>query len=409
MVYKKKLLLLSIFSITIFLAACEDQSKQAVAKQMPLPSVSVAEVVSQKITEWDEFTGRLQAIEQVELRPRTSGYIQEIFFEEGSEVKAGDVLMQIDDRIIRAEISGLQAQLDSSKTQLALTQSEFKRAEQLFERKAISTQILDARRAEKQRAEASVKTFKSALDLAKLNLGFSKIKAPIDGRISRAFATKGNYVNAGQTVLTSIVSTQNMHAYFTTDERTYLSYAKRIKSSGGDARPAVFMALADDQGYPHKGQLDFVDNQINADTGTISARALFENKTGIFLPGMFARLRVVGSLPYDAILIDDKAIGTDFNKKFVLVLDENNMVQYRPVTLGEKVAGLRIVHSGLEKGEKVVVDGLQRVRPGSPVNAEAVPMASESALQELGQNTLALNEPDKEESLTEEATRKVEK
>ena len=398
MVYIKKLFLLSVLSSTVFLAACEEGQKQADAKQMPLPSVSVAEVVSQTITEWDEFTGRLQAPEQVELRPRTSGYIEKVLFEEGSLVKAGDVLMQIDDRIIRAEIAGLQAQLDSSKTQLALTQSELKRAEQLFKRKAISTEVLDARRAEKQRAEASVKTFQSSLDLVQLNLGFSKIKAPISGRISRAFATKGNYVNAGQTILTSIVSTQNMHAYFTADERTYLSYAKRAKASKSDTKPTVFMALADDQGYPHKGQLDFVDNQINADTGTILARASFDNPSAVFLPGMFARLRVVGSLPYEAILIDDKAVGTDFNKKFVLVLDDSNMVQYRPVVLGEKVAGLRIVHSGLEKGEKIVVEGLQRVRPGTPVKAESVPMASENAMKELNANKLVLEGKDQEKT-----------
>lgn len=391
----KRFSLVIFLSIVLLLAACQDQPEQAAAPQRQLPSVSVAEVVVQTVTEWDEFTGRLQAPERVDLRPRTSGYIEQVLFEEGSLVKVGDVLIQIDDRSIRADISGLQAQLDSAKTQLSLDQSEFKRAEELFKRQAISTEILDLRRAEKQRAESSVKTFKSSLSRLKLELDFSQIKSPINGRISRAFVTKGNYVTLGQTLLTSIVSTKEMHAYFTADERTYLSYAKRARTSQGGMKPSVYMALTDEKGYPHKGQLDFIDNQINADTGTILARASFSNPNEVFLPGMFARLRIVGSVPHEVVLIDDKAVGTDFNKKFVLALDKENKVQYRSVTLGEKIAGLRIVHTGLNKGDKIVVDGLQRVRPGTPVNAEQVPMASESVLKELSYNKQELQVTEK--------------
>ncbi len=386
----KKIYLLHVVAVFTWLSACNDSAEQAAVQKMPPPpEVSVAEVIAERITEWDEFTGTLQAPEKVELRPRISGYVEKILFKEGALVSAGDILMHIDDRSVRAEISGLQAQLNSAKTQLSLAESEFERAEKLFKRKAISTEIFDARRAEKLRAEASVKSFKSSLDVARLNLSFAKVESPIDGRISRAISTKGNYVTAGQTILTSIVSVNRMHAYFSTDERTYLNYVKRSQATQTDKDKKVYMALVTDEGFPYEGTLDFIDNQINPDTGTILARANFSNDSGVLLPGMFARLRLPGSAPYDAILIDDKAVGTDFNKKFVLVLDDKNIVQYRPVTLGEKISGLRIVHTGIQKGEKIVVEGLQRVRPGSPVTPKSVPMANEKAMAEINANKLA--------------------
>jgi multidrug efflux system membrane fusion protein len=373
-----------LFLMTTFLLiiGCEASDEQGF--QPPPPSVSVAEVISKKITEWDEFTGRLESPQSVELRPRVSGYVEKVFFVEGSKVKAGDLLLQIDDRTLKAEMSGLEAQLNSAKSQLILAKSEYDRAKQLSEKKAISDEILDKRLAQKESAEATVKTVSAELDIVKLNVSHARVVAPIDGQISRAMATKGNYVSAGETILTTLVSTKTMHAYFSADERTYLRYAKMIKNSGkSSSSNTVFMALINDEGYPHKGVIDFIDNQINPSTGTIQGRAVFENNDGLFLSGMFTRLRLTGSEAYDAILINDKAIGTDLNKKFVLVVDAENNAQYRPVVLGEKVEGLRIILSGLKEGEKIVVNGLQRVRPGTPVTPEVVPMADESTLNSL--------------------------
>ena len=267
----KKIFFLNVLLTTsVLLSACQDSADQAAVQKMPPPpEVSVAEVIAERITEWDEFTGNLQAPERVELRPRISGYVEKILFSEGALVKAGDILMQIDDRSVRAEISGLQAQLNSAKTQLSLATSEFDRAEKLFKRKAVSTEIFDSRRAEKLRAEASVKSFKSSLDMAHLNLSFAKVESPIDGRISRAITTKGNFVTAGQTLLTSIVSTDKVHAYFSTDERTYLNYVKRVQTDKTPVDKKVYMALVTDEGFPYQGILDFIDNQVNPDTGTI--------------------------------------------------------------------------------------------------------------------------------------------
>lgn len=386
------------FLIALFIAGCQSEQAPPQSPQQPAPAVSVAQVISQNITEWDEFTGRLQAPANVELRPRVSGYVEKVSFVEGSLVKAGDVLLQIDDRAFKAAVAGLQAQLTSGKTQLALAKSEYQRAQQLAAKNAISNEVLDSRLAQQQRAAAAVQATLADLENARLNVSHAQVVAPIDGRISRAFATKGNFVSAGQTVLTSIVSTGEMYAYFSADERSYLNYVNYVNSannssettegddkstSSADAKRLVYMALMTDADYPYTGHIDFVDNQIDPSTGTILGRAVFDNSDGTLIPGLFTRLRLAGSAAYDAILIDDKAVGTDLNKKFVLVLDDNNIVQYRPVVLGEKVAGLRIVHSGLTANEKIVVQGLQRVRPGSPVTPELVPMADEKALGEL--------------------------
>ena len=369
----------------LIITACGSSSEQQAQQQAPaLPKVSVAEVINTTISEWDEFTGRLQAPDSVALRPKVSGYVEQVLFTEGAEIKAGQVLFHIDDGALKAEEAGLEAQLSSAKTQFDLANSEFERAKQLSEKNAISDEVYDSRLAQKQNAEASIKTIAAALDLVRLNLGYTKVKAPIDGKISRALVTKGNYVSAGDTQLTNIVSTGKMHAYFSVDEYTYLRYARLAKSaSDTDPNRLVYLSLIDREGDPYQGRIDFIDNQIDSSTGTISARAVFDNDDGDLLPGMFARLQLVGSQAYETILIDDKAVGTDLNKKFVLVLDQENKVQYRPVSLGEKVSGLRIVHKGLKAGEKIVLKGLQRAFPGTPVDAQVIPMASEEVLNNL--------------------------
>lgn len=356
-------------------------------QQMPAPQVSVAKVISERITEWDEFTGRLEAPQTVELRPRVSGYIDLVAFEEGALVKAGEPLFLIDNKPFKAEVRRLQAELEQAQSQLTLAETEYQRAQKLSGQAAISQETLDTRRAQLQQAEAHIRSVSAALEIARLNRGYTRVTAPISGRVSRAMITQGNYVSAGQSLLTTIVSTHKIYAYFDADEQTYLNYLKLAKEGSRpglrDATSPVYIGLANDAEYPHAGLLDFMDNQVNPATGTIRARAVLNNQDGRLLPGLFARIKMIGSASYNGILIDDRAIGTDLNNKFVLVLDESNTVQYRAVELGEKLAGLRIVKSGLSATDQIVVNGLQRVRPGTPVKPEFVNMTSEETLHKL--------------------------
>ena len=382
----KTSLLLSSLGLLIACGEVAEPQVQAQA-QAQAPVVSVAPVIHERLTEWDEFTGRLQAPESVELRPRVSGYIDKVAFEEGAIVEAGTPLFFIDRRPFEAEVKRLNAELTGVKSRLKLAQISYQRADTLSAKNTLSKEIFDNRFAELEQAKAGVQSVSAALDLAKLNLSYTHVEAPITGRVSSAGITAGNYVSAGQSVLTTIVSTDRVYAYFNTDEQTYLKYVKLAKEgtrpSSRDVKNPVFMALANESDYPHEGFIDFIDNQVNPATGTIRARAVFSNEDGAFVPGLFARIKLVGSSSYEGILIDDKAIGTDLNNKFVLVLDENNTVQYRPVTMGEKLNGLRIIKSGLIAEDQIVVKGLQRVRPGTPVAPEFVDMVDKDTLTEL--------------------------
>lgn len=367
------------------LSACGEPSAQP--PQQMAPAVSVAAVIHQRITEWDEFTGRLEAPESVSLRPRISGYIDSIGFKEGAIVKAGQPLFYIDDRSYKAEVRRLEAELADVNSQLKLAKSTFVRANELTENNAISVELFDSRAADLEQAKARLRSTSAALEIAKLNLSYTKVTAPITGRISRAQITAGNLVSAGQTELTTIVSVNQVYAYFDADEQTYLKYIKLAREgtrpSSREVKNPVYMGLANESGFPHEGYIDFIDNQVNPATGTIRGRAVFENPEGNFIPGLFTRIKLVGSASYDGILIDDKAIATDLGNKYVMVLDADNKVQYRAITLGEKLNGLRIVKSGLNAGDSIVVNGLQRVRPGAQVVPEVVPMAKTDALQQL--------------------------
>ena len=367
------------------LSAC-GQAPDTQQQQMT-PSVSVATVVHQRITEWDEFTGRLEAPQSVSLRPRVSGYIDSIAFKEGAIVKEGEPLFYIDNRLFTAEVRRLQAELADVSSQVKLAKSSFTRANELTENNAISVEVFDNRAAELEQAKARLRSTSAALEIAKLNLGYTKVTAPITGRVSRAQITKGNLVTAGQTELTTIVSVNQVYAYFDADEQTYLKYMKLAQTgarpSSRDVKNPVYMALANESDYPHEGYIDFVDNQVNPATGTIRGRAVFENPEGKFIPGLFTRIKLVGSASYDGILVDDKAISTDLSNKYVLVLDTDNKVQYRAVTMGEKLNGLRIIKSGLNANDSIVVNGLQRVRPGADVVPTVVPMAQDKTLEQL--------------------------
>ena len=354
-------------------------------QQMPAAKVSVAEVIQQPINEWDEFTGRLEAPESVDIRPRVSGFIDRVAFTEGSLVNKGELLFQIDPRPFQAEVKRLEAQLQQARASQARTASEAQRGERLRKSNAISAELADARASAAAEAKAAVAGIQAELDNARLNLSFTRVTAPIDGRVSRAEITAGNLVTAGQSQLTTLVSTDKVYAYFDADERVFLKYVELARQAGSDARGAspVYLGLSSEDGNPHLGQLDFLDNQVNPKTGTIRGRAVFDNNDGQFTPGLYARLKLVGSGQYDATLIKDAAVGTDLGKKFVLVLGKDNSVQYRAIELGPKLEGLRIVRNGLAKGEKIVVGGLQRAMPGATVEPQAVPMADEQTLANL--------------------------
>ena len=368
---------------SLVLSGCE-QAPQAQA-QMPAPKVSVAEVIEQPVNEWDEFTGHLEAPQSVEIRPRVSGYIDRVAFDEGSLVKKGDLLFQIDPRPFQAEVKRLEAQLQQGSANQARAVNEARRGERLRQSNAISAELADARASAATEAQAQVASIQAELDNARLNLSFTRITSPIDGRISRAEITRGNLVNAGESLLTSLVSTDKVYAYFDADERAFLKYIELARQAGADARGAspVYLGLSDEVGHPHLGQLDFLDNQVNPRTGTIRGRAVFDNQDGRFTPGLYARLKLVGSKPYAATLIKDEAVGTDLGKKYVLVLGTDNTVTYRSIELGPKLEGLRIVRSGLSKGEKIVVNGLQRAMPGAAVEPQPVAMADADTLAQL--------------------------
>jgi multidrug efflux system membrane fusion protein len=388
MTLQRSLKLFSVFTTIAIISACSSEQEPQAAQPAPAaPTVTVAEVLHERLTEWDEFTGRLEAPESVVLRPRVSGYIEKVAFEEGAIVQAGQPLFYIDSRSFKTEVKRLKAELTEAQSQLKLAELAYNRTKRLTSQNAISKEDYDNRFAELQQAKAHVQSVEAALELAELNVSYTRVEAPITGRVSRADVTKGNFVSAGQTKLTTLVSTEKVYAYFDADEHTYLKYTKLAqegtRADDRSAKNPVFMALANESEYPHQGYIDFVDNRINPSTGTIRGRAVFENEKGNFTPGLFARLQLIGSASYQGILIDDKAIGTDLNNKFVLVLDENNTVQYRPIKMGEKVNGLRIVSQGLQPGERIVVKGLQRVRPGTPVNPQEGQMATPEQVAQL--------------------------
>ena len=378
--------LLAMVSLTLLVAACGGDEKgpaQTMQANTGVP-VDVAKVVSQRLTEWDNFTGRLESPHIVALRPRVSGYIDFVAFDEGQYVEQGQTLFLIDNRTFKAEVSRLTAQLEEAKSRVQLAEQNYNRAFKLRKTQAVSEEVLDARLAEKNQALASLNQTQAELDVARLNRGFARVEAPISGRISRANITEGNFVTAGQTELTRIVSTDRLYAYFDIDEQTYLNYLSSTnKASTAVSEQPVAMRLANESDYHHWGQIDFIDNQVNSSTGTLRVRVVFNNDEGRLIPGLFAHLKLAGDTQEQGILIKEKAIGTDLNNKFVLVVNEENKVEYRPVTLGDKVGSMRIIKRGLNANDSIVVDGLQRVRPGALVAANEVPMGDEDALANL--------------------------
>lgn len=342
----------------------------------PAPEVSVAEVVARPVQQWDDFTGRLSAVETVDLRPRVSGYVHRVAYEEGQVVGKGDLLFEIDPRPYRAALDRAQAELERARSEAKLASAQNVRAQALVEARAISREEFETRNAATAQGNASVRAAEAAVAAARLDLQFTQVRSPIDGRAGRAMVTVGNLAQADATLLTTVVSHDPVHVYFEADEQTWLRYSRAARDgerAGTDS--AVRVGLAGEDGYPHAGTVDFVDNRVDPATGTIRARAVLRNPDGLFTPGLFARVQLEGGDRFDALLVDDKAVLTDQDRKYVYVLGEGDTAQRRDVVLGRVVDGLRVVQSGLAPGDRVIVNGLQKVfMPGMPVAAKQVAM-----------------------------------
>ncbi|QLO47495.1 efflux RND transporter periplasmic adaptor subunit [Enterobacter cloacae] len=355
---------LGVMLLSVLLVGCDNSVAQNAAP--PAPAVSAADVVVKSISQWDSFNGRIEAVESVQLRPHVSGYIDKVNYTDGQEVKKGEVLFTIDDRTYRAALEQAQANLARAKTQASLAQSEANRTDKLVNTNVVSREEWEQRRSAATQAQADIRAAQAAVDAAQLNLDFTKVTAPIDGRASRALITSGNLVTAGDTasVLTTLVSQKTVYVYFDVDESTYLHYQNLARSGQGassnhTALP-VEIGLTGEEGYPHQGKVDFLDNQLTPSTGTIRMRALLDNAQRQFTPGLFARVRLPGSAEFKATLIDDKAVLTDQDRKYVYIVDKEGKAQRRDITPGRLADGLRIVRQGLNPGDKVIVEVMRR-------------------------------------------------
>jgi multidrug efflux system membrane fusion protein len=344
----------------------------------PPPSVSVARVVERPVKPWDEFTGRVAAIESVDLRPRVSGYVERIAFAEGQMVREGDLLFVIDARGYRAEFDRANAELARARSEAELARSQDARTQALLEAKAASREESDARHAAVAQTLAAVRAAEAAVARARLDLGFTEVRSPISGRAGRALVTIGNLAQADTTVLTSVVSVDPMYVYFEGDEQMYLRNLEVAQAGArAAARHPVRVGLANEEGFPHAGVLDFIDNQVDPRTGTIRARAVIPNPDHSLTPGLFARVQLQGSAGFAALLIDDRAVLTDQDRKYVYVLGPGNTAVRKDVVLGRSIDGLRVVQQGLDAGDQVIVNGVQKVFfAGMPVAPQAIAMGA---------------------------------
>jgi RND family efflux transporter MFP subunit len=368
----------------VALAGCGHPSAEAPAGGPP--TVTVSEPLQRQVTDYAEYTGRTAAVESVQVRARVSGYLQEITFKEGTEVKEGAVLYEIDPRPYKHALDQAEAQVRLQTAQVTYQEATYKRNLRLYETsQAVSAEEVEQIRAQRDVARASLEAAKAAVEQARLNLEWRKVNAPISGLLGRTLVTRGNLVVADQTVLTTLVSQDPMYAYFDADEPTVLKVRELIRQGKlpsareGGTRVPVFLGLANEEGYPHEGYVDFVSNQITPGTATLQLRGLFANPAPavgprVLAPGQFARIRVAVSPPYQALLVVQSAIGTDQNLSYLYVLDEQDRVVRRDVTLGSQQDGLQVIAKGLEPGERVVINGLQHIKPGTAVSPKLVPM-----------------------------------
>jgi membrane fusion protein, multidrug efflux system len=348
--------------------------------------VMVATVVQAEVATWDEFSGRLEAVDRVDVRSRVAGAVQAVHFEEGTRVRAGELLVSIDAAPYAAEVDRAQAQVVAAQARVHLARSEQQRAERLWDESAIARRELDERVNARQEAEANLRAAEAALQSARLNLGYTQVRAPVAGRVGRLEVTVGNLVAAGPgaPVLTTLVSVSPIYASFDADEQVVARALRDVAGPGTQpARLKKIPVLMTTNGgeKPRAGHLQLVDNQVNARSGTVRVRALFDNPDGSLMPGQFAQIRMGRAQPTPALLINERAVGTDQSKQFVLVVGDDNKAAYREVSLGPIVDGLRVVTAGLKPNERIVVNGLQRVRPGSPVTPQPVTMAKLAAAE----------------------------
>ncbi|WP_442923367.1 efflux RND transporter periplasmic adaptor subunit [Methylomonas sp. LL1] len=367
------------------LAGCGD--KAADPGPPPAPNVKIAQALIQEVTEWDEYTGRVEAVNSVDIRARVSGYLEKVNFTAGSKVNKGDLLFLIDPKPFKAQLDYAVAELERAQSKQQLAKNDQARAENLFQAKAISAEEYDARNKGLREAAAAVNSAEANVYSAKLNLEYTEIRAPISGRIGRELITAGNLVNtAGDTtLLTTLVSTDPVYVYVDADEQSVLKYRRQAQqkhqgSADLKGTPAQ-LALADEADFPHQGQLDYVAPREDAATGTVTLRGVFANPDELLSPGLFARMRVRGSAPYSAALLPDRAIGTDQAQRFVWVVDQNHQVSYRQVTPGSRIGQMRVIREGLQAGDWVVIEGVQKLKPGIKVNPERISLAEPRGVQ----------------------------
>ncbi|NNU41981.1 efflux RND transporter periplasmic adaptor subunit [Ramlibacter montanisoli] len=380
---------LAAIAVAVFIATSEGD---VTASERPAPPpavpVSVATVVQAEVAAWDEFSGRLEAVEQVDVRSRVSGAVQSVHFREGALVRAGDLLVTIDPAPYAAEVERAQAQVAAADARLMNRRSEQQRAERLWREDAIAQRELDERNDGMHEAEANLRAAQAALTSARLNLGYTQVRAPIAGRIGKFEVTAGNLVAAGPgaPVLTTLVSVHPIYASFDADEQVIVRALRDVPGVDGDRtqidRIPVRMGTVVTDGTPHEGRLQLIDNKVDTRSGTVRVRARFDNPQGVLIPGQFARIHLGKAKASRALLVSERAVGTDQDKKFVLVVGADDKVAYREVTLGAAVDGLRIVTRGLKADERIVVNGVQRVRPGTLVQPQQVPMEAQAGAAE---------------------------
>jgi RND family efflux transporter MFP subunit len=359
--------------LLLLMTACAQQ--QPAASPPPPPKVTVSQPVSREVVEWEEYTGRLEAVEAVEVRARVNGYLQSIHFKNGTTVKQGDLLFVIDPRPYQAELERAKAELGLANARLERTGKDLARAQMLVRSRAVSEEEVDTRVSEQRQAQESVQAARATVNAAQLNVEFTQVRAPISGRISRNLVSVGNLITGGttqSTVLTTIVSLDPIYCYFEADERSYLKGMRQVRNgdstNGRTGKQPVYLALADEANFPHQGSIDFVDNRLDQSTGTITVRAVLPNPDLFLVPGLFARLRLPAGGKYKALMLPPEALGSDLSQQFVFVVDAQNVVQYRQVTPGPLIDGWRVIRDGLQPEDWVIVNGVQRARTGARVD-----------------------------------------
>jgi RND family efflux transporter MFP subunit len=375
----------ALIGLIFLLTACTQPS--APTSSSPPPKVTISQPVARDVVEWEEYTGRLEAVQSVEVRARVSGYLQSVHFKDGSVVKTGDLLFVIDPRPYQAELERAKAEVAQANTQLERAEKDLARVQRLLRSRAASEEEVDTRFSDRRQAQASVQAARAMVEAAQLNVEFTQVRAPLSGRISRNFVSVGNLINGGTgqaTLLTRIVSLDPIYCYFETDERAYLEEVRRSHTGEGtnahNSRTPVSLALTDEAEFVHQGYLDFIDNRLDPSTGTITGRAVLPNPTLLLTPGLFARVRVPASDTYKALMLPPEAVGYDLSQQFLFVVNEQNQVEYRRVTVGPIIDGLRIIRDGVQPEDWVIVNGIQRVTTGKKVIPEKQPIAARQQL-----------------------------